>query len=70
MSAGNLERAVELGDDALEAAFDAGNPQATAWVRYPAGLAHAHRGDDDRRPATARPSCGRGAPITTSRRGR
>jgi DNA-binding CsgD family transcriptional regulator len=44
--AGNLDRAVELGVDALEAAFDGSNPQAAAWVRYPVGLAHAHRGDE------------------------
>ncbi len=44
--AGNLDRAVELGVDALEAAVDGSNPQAAAWVRYPVGLAHAHRGDE------------------------
>jgi DNA-binding CsgD family transcriptional regulator len=44
--AGNLDRAVELGADALEAAFDGSNPQAAAWVRYPMALAHAHRGDE------------------------
>jgi ATP/maltotriose-dependent transcriptional regulator MalT len=48
VTAGNLDRAVDLTDDALEAAGDAGNPQAAAWVCYPAGLAHAHRGDEAR----------------------
>jgi DNA-binding CsgD family transcriptional regulator len=46
VASGNLDRAVELGADALEAAFDGSNPQAAAWVRYPVALAHAHRGDD------------------------
>jgi DNA-binding CsgD family transcriptional regulator len=46
VAAGNLDRAVELGADALEAAFDGSNPQAAAWVRYPVALAHAHRGDE------------------------
>jgi DNA-binding NarL/FixJ family response regulator len=48
VSAGNLERAVELAEDALEAAHDSANPQATAWACYPAGLAHVHRGDERR----------------------
>jgi DNA-binding CsgD family transcriptional regulator len=48
VSAGNLERAVELAEDALEAANDSANPQATAWACYPAGLAHVHRGDENR----------------------
>ena len=48
VSAGNLERAVDLGEDALEAAHDSANPQATAWACYPAGLAHVHRGDESR----------------------
>ena len=48
VNAGNLDRAIELADDALEAAFDASNPQASAWVRYPAGLARAHLGDEVR----------------------
>lgn len=47
VAAGNLVRAIDLGDDALEAANAAGNVQAAAWVRYPAGLARAHRGDED-----------------------
>ena len=46
VNAGNLDRAIDLADDALEAAFDASNPQASAWVRYPAGLARAHLGDE------------------------
>ena len=46
VNAGNLDRALDLADDALEAAFDASNPQASAWVRYPAGLARAHVGDE------------------------
>jgi DNA-binding CsgD family transcriptional regulator len=45
VAAGNLDRAVELAADALEAALDGSNPQAAAWVRYPVGLAHAHRGE-------------------------
>ena len=42
--AGNLDAAVELTDDALIAARDAGNRQAVAWHGYPAGLAYAHLG--------------------------
>ena len=45
--AGNLDAAVELTDDALEAALDAGNAQAVAWWSYPAGLACAHLGRHD-----------------------
>ena len=33
--AGNLDAAVELTDDALEAALDAGNAQAAAWLELP-----------------------------------
>ena len=42
--AGNLAAAVDLADDALVAARDAGNTQAVAWHGYPAGLAYAHLG--------------------------
>ena len=42
--AGNLAAAVDLADDALVAARDAGNSQAVAWHGYPAGLAYAHLG--------------------------
>jgi DNA-binding CsgD family transcriptional regulator len=42
--AGKLDAAVELTDDALIAAHDAGNLQAVAWHGYPAGLAYAHLG--------------------------
>ena len=44
VAAGNLHSAVDLTDDARAAALDAGNPQATAWGGYPAGLAYAHLG--------------------------
>ncbi len=42
--AGNLDAAVELTDDALVAARDAGNRQAVAWHGYAAALAYAHLG--------------------------
>ncbi len=45
VAAGNLDRAAELSADGLDAAADAGNPQAAAWLSYPAGLVAAHRGD-------------------------
>ncbi len=45
VASGNLAAALELGEDAREAAADAGNDQGGAWVGYPIGLAHAHRGD-------------------------
>ena len=59
--AGNLDAAVELADDALVAAHDAGNRQAVAWHGYPAGLAYAHLGrtaDAERRGRRA-PGVGR-----------
>lgn len=45
--AGNLRSTIELTDDALEAALDAGSSQAAAWHSYPAGLACAHLGRHD-----------------------
>jgi DNA-binding CsgD family transcriptional regulator len=45
VAAGNLDRAGELAADGIEAAVDAGNSQAAAWLSYPAGVAAAHRGD-------------------------
>ena len=40
--------AAELVDDGLEAATDAGNAQALAWLAYPDGLVGVHRGDEER----------------------
>ena len=45
IAGGNLDRAAHLAADGLDAAGDAGNPQAAAWLSYPAGLVAAHRGD-------------------------
>ncbi|MBN2624810.1 MAG: helix-turn-helix transcriptional regulator, partial [Acidimicrobiales bacterium] len=45
VASGNLDRAAELAADGLDAASDAGNPQAAAWLSYPAGIVAAHRGD-------------------------
>ncbi len=48
IASGNLARAVELADDGIEAADDAGNDQAAAWLSYPAAIASTHRGQPDR----------------------
>ncbi|HEX6238885.1 MAG TPA: AAA family ATPase [Acidimicrobiales bacterium] len=45
VAAGNLAEAIELGQDGLEAARDAGNAEAATWTSYPVGLARAHRGE-------------------------
>ena len=61
VSAGRLDDAAALLDDALEAALDAGNRQAAVWRHYPAGLLAAHRGhrQDATTAATALTSWGR-----------
>ena len=50
VASGNLQEAIELARDGTEAAMDAGNMYAAAWMSYPVGLAHAHLGN----PAAAR----------------
>ena len=44
LASGKLATAAEVADDGIEAASDAGNDQAAAWVAYPAALAAAHLG--------------------------
>jgi DNA-binding CsgD family transcriptional regulator len=46
VAAGRLERAARLAADGIDAATDAGNTQARAWLGFPAGLAAVHLGDD------------------------
>ena len=41
IAAGNLSIAAELAEDGIEAADDAGNDQAAAWLGYPLGVAEA-----------------------------
>jgi DNA-binding CsgD family transcriptional regulator/tetratricopeptide (TPR) repeat protein len=53
IASGNLRLAADLVDEALEAAADAGNPQAGAWLSYPLGLVSVHRGDVDHVTAAA-----------------
>ena len=53
IAAGNLRLAADLVDEGMEAAADAGNPQAGAWLSYPLGVVSAHRGDDDHVTAAA-----------------
>jgi DNA-binding NarL/FixJ family response regulator len=48
IAAGNLSAAAELADDGVEAAADAGNPQAVAWLAYPVGIVQAHLGNAER----------------------
>jgi DNA-binding CsgD family transcriptional regulator len=48
IAAGNVALASELAADGIEAAVDAGNEQAMAWLCYPAGVASAHRGEVER----------------------
>ena len=48
IAAGNLAVAAELADDGVEAAADAGNAQAVAWLGYPVGIVQAHLGNAER----------------------
>lgn len=48
IAAGNLTTAAELADDGVEAAADAGNAQAVAWLSYPVGIVQAHLGNGER----------------------
>jgi DNA-binding NarL/FixJ family response regulator len=48
LAAGNIDMAADIADEGIEAAMDAGNAQAAAWLGYPAGIAHAHRGETHR----------------------
>lgn len=45
IASGNLATAAELADDGIEAAGDAGNAQAVAWLGYPVGIANTHLGN-------------------------
>ena len=47
-----MAEATELAEEGMEAAGDAGNRQAQAWLAYPHGVAQAHLGHADRRPTT------------------
>ena len=53
LAAGHLAVAAQLADDGIESATDAGNLPVVMWLRYPDGLAAAHRGDDERAMAAA-----------------
>ena len=44
IASGDLARAAELVDEGMEAATDAGNQQAAAWLGYSAGVVNAHLG--------------------------
>ncbi len=48
VAAGNPALAVELAEEGMEAAGDAGNPQAFAWLGYPLGVSSAHLGQAER----------------------
>ncbi len=48
VACGHLALASELADDGIEAADDAGNAQAAAWLSYPAAIAWTHLGEADR----------------------
>ena len=50
IASGNLSIAVELTDEGVESAIDAGNTQAVAWLAYPVGIVNVHLGE----PARAR----------------
>ena len=50
IASGNLSTAVELTDEGVESASDAGNTQAVAWLAYPVGIVNVHLGE----PARAR----------------
>ena len=47
VACGHLALAAELADDGIEAADDAGNAQAAAWLSYPAAIASSHLGEVD-----------------------
>ena len=53
LAAGHLALAAQLADDGIESATDAGNLPVVMWLRYPDGLAAAHRGDHERAMAAA-----------------
>ena len=59
IASGNLARAAELVDEGMEAATDAGNDQAAAWLGYSAGVVNAHLGASGRVARRRRPACGR-----------
>ena len=65
VAVGHLAAATELAEEGMEAAGDAGNRQAQAWLAYPHGVAQAHLGHADRS-ADARGT----APIPGGRAGR
>lgn len=48
IASGNLAYAAELADEGMEAAADAGNHQAGAWLAYPLGVVCVHLGDSER----------------------
>lgn len=48
IASGNLAAAAELADEGVEAAADAGNAQAVAWLGYPVGIVQSHLGDAPR----------------------
>jgi len=48
IASGNFAVAAELADDGVEAAGDAGNAQAVAWLAYPVGIAYTHLGNVER----------------------
>ena len=48
VAVGHLTEATELAEEGMEAAGDAGNRQAQAWLAYPHGVAQAHLGHADR----------------------
>lgn len=45
---GNLSTAAELAEEGIEAAADAGNDQAVAWLGHPLGVVNAHLGNVER----------------------
>ena len=47
VAVGHLAEATELAEEGMEAAGDAGNRQAQAWLAYPHGVAQAHLGHAD-----------------------
>lgn len=48
IASGDLDAAGRCCEEALDAARDAGNEQATAWVAYALGMTAAYQGDGDR----------------------
>ena len=68
LAAGDVARAWELAADGIEAAADAGNEQAVAWLSYPAGLASAHLGHPERAREAAATLAGRAGEAHGQRR--